>query len=1033
MNIAKFSVKKPVTILMIILMILTLGTVSLLKIPIDLYPKIEVPVAIVSTSYANVGPEEVEKLITKPLEQSLATVEDIKEINSISKEGNSVIIVQFNFGTDMNFATLRMREKVDMIKGFLPKDAKDPMVLKIDPNAQPIMYLSLTNGKDLSTMQSTADNIVKNRLEGLKGIASVNVSGGYENEISVKVNQQKLEGYNLSIDYISKILSAENLNLPAGKVKKGNQELLLRTVGEFKNIDEVKNLPIPLKSGGTVYLKDIAQVELTHKDINSISKTNGKRCINIAIQKQSDANTIEAAKRVKKELDNLKKDYPNINFEIGFDSSEYIEKSINNVSKSAIEGAILAILILFVFLRNIRSTFIIGTSIPISIIATFILLYFNNISINLMTLGGLSLGVGMLVDNSIVVLENIYRFRQEGNSREDASIKGSTEVTTAVIASTLTTIAVFLPIVFVKGITGTIFKELSLTVTFSLVASLAIALTLIPMLSSKFLKMEVKDYSGTKFEFLNKIYKVFDNAFEKLNLKYKNLLKKALSRRRATVLIAVGIFVLSTVSLFTVGAEFFPKSDEGQFSISIELPEGSKVKDTDNIVSKVNDKIKGIKEVKSVFSYAGNSSYSFSNSGENIASMNVMLVPIRERKRSTSDVMDELTKKVKDIPGAKIEFTGSQVSFGGSSSPIDIKIKGDDLETLKKLGNEVKKIVENVKGTRQVKSSLTDGKPELQIRLNRESASQYGITAAQVSSQVKSLIEGNVATKYRLQGDEIDVNIKGEDTYSESLSNLKQAFIENTMGIKVPLSLIADINIKSGISGINREDQKRVLDITSEIYGRDLKSVQKDIQSKIKYLEKQKGYSIEMGGQSQDMMEAFTDLALALILAVLLVYMVLASQFESLLNPFIIMFSVPLALAGGSLGLFITRRPLCVPAIIGFIILAGIVVNNAIVLIDYINTRRKTGENREEAILNAGPIRLRPILMTTLTTVLGLVPMALGIGDGAETQAPMATVVIGGLLLSTLLTLVFIPVVYTIFDDFASKVKSKRAIRKMHK
>jgi len=1026
MNLSNLSVKRPVTILMVTLIVILLGVVSLTRLPIDLLPKIEVPVAIVSTSYQGVGPQEIEKLITRPIESAIATVGNIKNVSSITSEGNSIIIAEFNFGTSMDFASLEMREKIDMVKGFLPGDASDPMVLKIDPNAMPILQLSLSHSGDLAQLQTIAEETIKPRLERLDGVASVTVSGGYQNQILVNVNQDRLEGYGLSMGQLAQIIGAENINLPGGQVKKGQQELTIRTMGEFQSIEEIKNLPLALPSGGIIQLSDIADVRLANKDLTTISKTNRENSINISVQKQSGMNTVKVADIVNEEIESLKKEFSVIKMETVMDQSEYIKLSINNVFKSALIGAILALGILYLFLRNLRTTFIIGTSIPVSIIATFILLYFSDITLNLMTLGGLALGVGMLVDNAIVVLENIFRFRQEGYSRTDAAIKGASEVGMAVTASTLTTVAVFLPIVFVEGITSTMFKELAMTVTLSLGASLLVSLTLIPMLASKLLKVERKEERKrrTPFTFL---YDAFDRLFNGLESAYKRLLSWVLDHRKSTVIIALALFAASMASIISLGAEFFPTMDEGQFTVSISLPEGAELQNTNEIVTEIENKLAGVKEIETVFSTVGSGgNFSMRSSSANRGNVTAVLKDSSERIRSTSEVAEEVRKMVRDIPGAKIgvEVTSNtMMGFGGA--PISISIKGDELDTLQKIGEDIKAIVQSVDGTREVSTGLGEGIPEVQISINRTMSSQYGLTAGQIASSVKGSMAGIVASRYKYEGDEIDIVLQGDLSLKDSISNLKNVSIRTPLGISVPLDQVAEVTIAKGPATINREGQVRIVNVTSQIVDRDLKSISDDIESKLSKYEMPQGYNYEIGGQNKELVDAFSDLSLALILAVILVYMILASQFESLLHPFTIMLSVPLALAGGALGLFIARKPLSVPALIGAIILAGIVVNNAIVLVDYINTLRSRGENRRDAIVKAGPIRLRPILMTTLTTVLGLIPLAMGIGEGAEVQAPMSIVVIGGLLLSTLLTLVFIPVVYTLFDDFAAFLKRK--------
>ncbi|WP_432406622.1 efflux RND transporter permease subunit [Wukongibacter sp. M2B1] len=1029
MNLSKIAVKRPVTIAMITLVVIILGFVSLSKLPIDLFPEIEVPVAIVSTSYSGVGSQEIEELISKPIEEAVATVNDIKNISSISSESSSIVIVEFAYGTDMDFASLEMREKVDMVKGMLPDDANEPMVLKIDPNAFPIIELALSNGGDLAKLQVIAEDTIQPRIERLSGVASVNVSGGYENEIEIVVNEEKLRGYGLTIDNLAGILRAENLNLPGGQVRKGKQELTIRTMGEFGSLEEIRNLPITLPGGGIVYLFDIADVNMKYKDVEAIVKTNGKDSINISIQKQSGTNTVQVADKINEEIEKLKEEFKDLEITVVMDQSEFIKQSINNVIKNAMVGAVLAVVILYLFLRNIRTTFIIGTAIPISVIATFVLIYFNGITLNMMTLGGLALGVGMLVDNAIVVLENIYRYMQDGYSRKDAAINGAKEVGMAVTASTLTTVAVFLPMVFVEGITAILFREFSLTVTMSLVASLVVSLTLIPMLCSKFLRvdeMQGKEHHG-RFRIFDFIYDSFDKVFTRLESRYKKILKWALGHRKSTVGIAIVIFIVSMGSIGMVGTEFFPTTDEGEFSVNISLPEGSELENTNEIVLEIEDKIQSIEELDTVFSKVGATGGRLSEStSSNTATVNVVLKDLEDRKRSTEEVADEVRAMVRDIPGAEIRVTiSSRGMGGGGGAPISIDIKGDDIDALGEIGNDLEKRIEAVEGTREVENSLGDGIPEVQIRIDRENASQYGLTASQIASSVKGKISGQIATKYKFDGEEIDVTIKGDAIFKESISNLGQTSVKSPMGIDVPLNQIAEIAIDRGPITINRDNQERVVSVTSYISGRDLGSITKDIENILSEYPMPKGYSYEIGGQNKDMQESFKDLFTALLLAVVLVYMVIASQFESLIHPFTIMFSVPLALSGGIFGLFITGRSLSVPGFIGIIMLAGIVVNNAIVLVDYVNTRRKSGEDRKEAIINAGPIRLRPILMTTLTTALGLLPLALGIGEGAETQAPMATVVIGGLLLSTLLTLVFIPVLYTIFDDLNSFIKRK--------
>lgn len=1017
MNLAGASVKRPVTTLMAILVVVIFGIVSLSRLPIDLLPSIEIPVVVVATNYQGVGPQEMENLITRPLESSIATVGNIEKIMSTSSEGQSLVIAQFTFGTDMNFASLEMREKIDLIKRLLPDDASEPMVLKIDPNAQAIIQFALSSSGDLSNSQNIAEDLIKPRLERLEGVASVEVSGGYDRQIEINVKNEQMDGYGISTDYLARIIGGENLNLPGGQVQKGNQKLTIRTVGEFQSLDEIENLLIPLPTGGMVHLNDIAHVAIKNKELTTIAKFNGENAINISIQKQSGTNTVQVANLVNKEISKLQEENNDLDIQTLFDQSDYIKSSISSVSKSAVFGAVLAAIILLIFLKNIRSTFIIATAIPVSVIGAFSLIYFAGVTLNLMTLGGLALGVGMLVDNSIVVLENIYRYRQEGYSRIDSAHLGAKEVAMAITASTLTTVAVFLPIVFMDGITSTIFKELALTFSITLFASLIIALTLVPMLSSKFLKMEDPNKRNNKV--IYKANKVLDSFYEKTELSYRKLLDIALKRRGWTVLIAMAIFVGTLASIPLVGTEFLPATDEGQFTINVSAPLGSELEEIGAIMTEIEGKLIDIPEIQTVFSTVQDQS--------NKGNINCVLSKVGDRNRSTQQVADEVRNKIYDIPGAKKTVNvSSSVSLGEmGGDPVSINIKGDDINTLKTIGDDMVNIIGSIDGVTEAKSSMEEGIPEVQILVNRRRASQYGLTAGQIASSVRGTVSGITASRFKYEGDEIDVVISGDPIISQSITNLEQIMIPTPNGFNVPLGQVAEVVIDRGPVTINREGQVRMVTVSSQTLDRDLGNISSDVEEKLKDYNMPAGYTYEMGGENKEMMEAFEELALVLILAVILVYMILAAQFESLINPLIIMLSVPLGLSGGILGLVLTKTALGVPAYIGLIMLAGIVVNNAIVLIDYILILRKDGENRNDAILKAGPVRLRPVLMTAMTSIFGLIPLAISKGEGSEMEAPLAIAVIGGLVLSTVLTLVFIPIMYSLVDDGKNYLRKK--------
>ena len=1011
---ARFSVKKPVTITMMILIVIVIGAVSFSKLQIDLLPQMELPYVMVQTSYQGAGPEEIENIISRPLEQTLSTVENIEGIMSISSEGNSLVLMEFAFNTDMDEIMLQIRERVDVIKGFLPEGTSSPLALKLDPNALPIVQLAVSSKVDLYTTQKIAEDVIAPRFERIEGTASASVTGGLEQEVEVMLKEEIIKGYNLSSSYVSQILMAENLNMPGGTVKKGNNELTVRTMGEFKTVEEIKNLTIPLTRGGTVRLQDIADVNLKSKDQSSITKLNGKEVVQISIMKQSDANTVNVASSIDKEIEKLKTEYPDLEFVTVFNQADYINLAIDNLIRTATIGGILAIIILLIFLRSFKTTLVIAISIPFSIITTFVILFFFGITLNMMTIGAFALAVGMLVDNSIVVLENIYRNRSLGMDRITASVDGTNEVSMAVTASSLTTIAVFIPIVFTGGLASILFKDFALTITIALLSSLVIALTLVPMLSSKLIS--VKNLESEEAQ---------EKKHGPLVVFYKKILSFSLRHRLITILISIALFVVSVLMVTSVGAEFFPATDEGMINISATLPSGSEIEEIDALLKEIQDTIIEIPEIEIAFTSAGGGDM-YGMGGSSTGTITVLLKNLDERERSAKQISDELRAMTKDIPGAEISVAeSSTMMMGMSAGAISISIKGDDIDTLKTIGDDFKKIIAKVEGTREVTTSYEDGIPQVQIIADRGIASQYGLTTAQIGNSVLNTLLGSNVTKFKVNGDEIDIVLKGDNVYGESISYLEMLPVETPMGSSIPLSEVAEIRVEKGPISIQRENQVRVMTVSGSVVGRDVQSASLEIEELLKEYEMPFGYSYIFGGEIEQIQETFTDLFLVMLMAIALVYMIIAAQFESLIQPLSIMFSVPLALSGGFIGLFIAGLPLNVIGIIGLIILVGIVVNNAIVLVDYINNRRRRGEDRNAAIMKAGPIRIRPIMMTALTTILGLVPMSFGIGEGAELTQSMGVVVIGGLTLSTVLTLVIVPVMYTIFDDIADFFKRK--------
>ncbi|RQD69464.1 MAG: efflux RND transporter permease subunit [Tindallia sp. MSAO_Bac2] len=1036
MNLSKLAVKRPVTTVMVMLVIILLGAVSLTQLPLDLMPDIEIPVALVSTSYSGVGPQEMENLVSRPLEDAVATVSDLDGMMSVSSQGSSMVVAQFDFGTDMNFATLKMRENIDMVSGMLPDGASQPMVFQLDLDAMPIVMLSLSGEEDLFQLQEMAEDVVKPRLERIAGVASVDIVGDYVHEIEVKVNEQRLNAYGIGTDRVAQVIQASNVNMPGGTVERGFDKLTVRTIGEFNTVEEIGQLPVTLPNGSLIQVNDVAEVQRIPREVTSISRTNGQNGIGILVQKQSGTNTVQVANAVESEVQKLRAEYEQTNITTIFDQSEFIREAIYNVGRNAIFGGLLAVLVLYLFLRNIRSVFIIATALPISVIAAFVLLYLNDLTLNLMSLGGLALGIGMLVDNSIVVLENIYRFRSEGRSRIDAAVDGASEVSMAVTSSTLTTIAVFIPVVFVGGLTSILFGEFALTVTLSLIGSLVVALTLIPMLSSKILKVEKARLSQRtgKAKLTTRAHDAFDRAFHNIETNYRSILSWGLVHRKTMIIGAVLVFLGSVSSVFLVGAEFFPSADQGQIEVNVSLPRGSQIHETDEVFQRIEAKLMEIEELEVISSTIGASmGFGMGGTGEHEGNLTLALVDLNQRDRSSAEVAADIRHRVRDIAGAEITVSlMDDMAMGGTGgAPVEVKIKGDDLDMLEEITDDLRRIIAGVEGTQDVETSFTEGAPELQVHIDKYMASTYGLTTAQVAETIRSYAQGTTVSYFREgDGNELDIVLRGEERIREDLANLQQISIQTPMGSSVPLSQVASIQIAEGPISIQREDQQRTATVTSELSGRDLGSVMGDIQEKLEDYILPEGYFIELGGEFEQIEEVFADMALAITMAIILVYMIMASLFESLMHPFTIITSLPLAFSGGFLALFVTGRTLNVPALIGFLMLSGIIINNGIVLVDYINTLRSHGKERREAIETAGPIRLRPILMTTLTTVLAMLPMALGIGEGAEVQAPMATTVIGGLLLSTVLTLLVTPVIYTITDDISAAVKDKfRKIR----
>lgn len=999
MKLSEFSIKRPVTIFMAIIAVIIFGIVSYSRLNLDMLPNINVPMIMVNTQYQGAGPNDIEENLTKPLEAVIGTVSNVKEIKSISSEGSSVIMIQFEDKTDMNFAGLELREKIDMIKGMLPKDIMEPMIMKMDPSMMPISVFGISFKEGNEKIGEYSESVLKGAIESVEGVASVQISGANTKGIKIEIDNDKLLSYGINTQSLIAAIKSEDINYPIGTIVEGDYEVLVRT---FSNIDSLKSFEdINLKTseGKIIKLKDVSKILFEDKKDSSFSKINGNDALIVNVQKESTANTVEVNKNINKKLKELKDKNENLEVTGIMDQGQVIEFMIDAVKRNAIIGGVLAVIVLLLFLKDIRTTIIMGISIPISIVWTFVMVYFGGLTLNMISLGGIALGVGMLVDNSIVVIESIYRYKKMGYGNKEAALTGTKEVSTAIMASTLTSICVFLPIVFVQGMAADIFKEMALTVTFSLVSSLIVSFTLVPVLASKLLKNDS----------LNKENK----TLEKLKSVYIRGLNYSLNNRKGILAIVVLICVIGAFSLTAIGIEFFPSTDQGIININLITPEGSKKEVVLESALEVGEKIKEIEEVETI-AFMGD---------KDKTSMYAILK--KDRGKSDKEVLRDIRKKTDLIPGVKAEISAG--SMGATTgSPISISIRGEDFNELDEISDVVLEKMNGIKGIENISSTNKSKTDEIRININKEKAAKYGLNALTIAQSIGSYFKDITISDIRLNGEGYKVYLSPNSNKNPDLEALKSATITTMTGSKIPLMSICEIQRGKGYSKIYRQKSLREVGISADLDGKALNKAVEEIQDSLKDYQLKAGYEIIYGGEFEQMQDAFSQLLLALVLAVILVYMVMAAQFESLINPFIIMFTVPVAFISALLTLFFTNVTISIPAMIGFVMLTGIIVNNGIVLIDFINKERDKGKAVKEAIINAGNIRLQPILMTALTTIMGLLPMALGIGEGNEIQLPLAMTVIGGLTFGTFITLFLIPVIYSLFDDLKNKAKNKK-------
>lgn len=1146
-----FTTQRPVAITMIVLGVVVFGFLSYKQLSLTLMPDIAYPSLTVRTEYPGAAPEEVENAISRPLEEALSVVSNLVNISSISREGQSDIILEYDWDTDINEAMSEVREKLDMV--FLPEDAQKPLILRYDPSLDPIIRLSLTGPQELVFIRYIAEEELKRELEGISGVAAVKVKGGYEEEIHIELDETRISVMGMNIRQILNRLAQENINLAGGTLKEGETEFIVRTMNEFRTVDEIGDITIGFTNNRVIKLRDIAKVTRATKEREVITRVNGLESVEIEIYKEADANIVEVAKNVLNKvfgtpeqrvfvasLEKMQKgkndaatpsspqdrmaqfrmqmmmesmtDFiahklpAGMKIDLLSDQSVFIENSINEVKSTAMIGGLLAILVLLLFLRDIKSTLIVGVSIPVSIIITFAPMNLMNITLNIMSLGGLALGIGMLVDNSIVVLESIFRCREEGDDLITAVVRGVSEVGTAVTASTLTTVAVFFPMVFVKGVAGQIFGDLGLTVVFSLLASLMIALFVIPMLASRKFELKGQNHSREmntfRSLFTDRTYKTSDGirqirallkkgrasyllaglhvvllpvymALDLLSLilsvivfaagilftlifgilgwliqtliirfvgryfskglqilleKYEIFLRWSIRLRNKVLLGVFALFIFTIVLILPrVGSELIPEVHQGEFYVDLVYPVGTPVEKTIQLSAAIEEFIRQLPDVEKVATVAGTDKtmLSRSESGEHTARITVRLKSHKNLKDLEEKVIGEIRSFIQNIAG--LENNISRPVLFSFKTPIEVVIKGYNIQKLLEVSKLAREELASIQGLYDVKTNLQTGNPEVQIRYDREKLAFYGLDLQEVASLVRTKVLGDVATQFKEEDRRIDIRVRVEEKDRAHLNQLANLNISPSVDRPIPLHAVADIKIVEGPSEIRRINQERAIVITANVAGRSLSDVSQDIYLKMQQMDLPGDFRYEIAGQNKEMEVSLNSLKLALMLAIFLVYIVMASQFESFLHPFIILFSVPLAFIGVIWTLWALSIPFSVVVFLGAIMLAGIVVNNAIVLIDYINHLRAKGMDLVEAVVLAGKVRLRPILMTTLTTVLGLLPMAIGLGDGAEIRTPMAITVIAGLTSSTLLTLVVIPSLYIWIEKYLLELRARQA------
>lgn len=1015
MKFAQTFIKHHVMTILLYILVVVFGFYSFQNLPLALMPSMEVPAAVVYATYPGAGPEDIEQQVTKKLEGAVAGLSGLDTLQSTSSENMAMLVIRFTNDTDMDQAMTDLRDKVAQVKSQLPDDASDPTVMSIDIDSMPVVSVAL-RGNDLASLQSIAEDEIQPALERLDGVASVDISGGYEQEIAVHTDASRLKGYNLTISSIGQQLGADNIAIPGGDLDNGSQTLAVRTDGEYSSIDDVKNALISLPAGGTVRLSQIADVSMQPKDQDAISKVDGEECIILSVNKQSGSNTAQIAELAKAEFDSLLKSNDSLQWNIVMDQSDYINMTVDNAIQNIWMGVLFAAIVLFLFLRDFGATMAVTIAMPCCILFTFLIMNVLGITLNMMSLGGITLGVGMIVDNSIVVLENIFTYRADGYDRMDACTKGTGEVIGAVIASTLTTVAVFLPIALSGGMAGMMFKEFCITIVALLLSSLIISITLVPLLCYFLL-------GGTKQQSIKPQGSGATPITEKpLSRAYRSSLNFLITHRWAGVALTVVICIVSVLSVSQAGMELIPEMDEGEVSVTVSMPNGSTMEDTAAIEDRIAAiAVDTIPELEQIYYSTGSSTSIMSSSSG--ASVTISLVDLDQRDRSSADIAKQLRHDLQDIAGCELTVSTSSTMSMSTDSDISVELTGDDYDQLAETADDLANQISALPDAINVESSAGEQTPRVAVKINRENASRFGLNAATIGGLVRGELTGSTATTLRMNGEEYDVTVAGDEDVATSLDALRSMQIPTMTGGTVPLSMVADVYTELSPQSIVRKNQKETVTITGESESGDSNAIQAAVDKVVADYELPDGVEVGSGDTAASQIAETTGtLMLALAVAIVLVYFILATQFNSFSLPIAIMLILPIGLLGSMIMLWPTGNHVSMVALLGVIILAGTVVNSSIVLIDYTLQRRQRGEDKNTAILNACPRRVRPVLMTAMTTILGLVPMVCSSGEGSEMMKPMGVVMMTGMVISTIATLFITPVYYSLTDSVASRL-----------